>query len=199
MGRDAKDMTGVKVGYLLVVKEAGAINKARHWLCQCDCGNPVVTDGRKLREYAKKGYSPSCGCRKGYGNRTHGLSTHPLRSVWNHMIQRCYNPNRSCYPRYGGRGITVCERWWQFEGFWKDMRPSYKPGLTLERINNEAGYFPANCRWATVREQNRNRRDNRWVKTANGALTIADYADSTGLPRSTVQARLNRGDLEEAE
>ncbi len=86
----------------------------------------------------------------------HGMKGTPVYRVWSNMLNRCYNPNHKLYNHYGGRGIEVCERWHKFENFYFDMgEPS---GLTLERINNYKGYFPNNCKWATPKEQARNRR-----------------------------------------
>lgn len=83
---------------------------------------------------------------------------HPLYLKWCAMKRRCFNKNEKCYKNWGGRGITVCEKWLSFENFARDMGPSFKPGLSLDRIDVNGNYEPNNCRWVTLAEQNRNKR-----------------------------------------
>ena len=117
---------------------------------------------------------------------------HPLYDVWAEMKQRCTNPNKQNYPRYGGRGVTVCARWMQsFSAFEADMgeRPS---GMTLERIDNNGPYEPANCRWASMREQARNKRSNRVLDLDGRSMTIADWAEETGIDSRTIRSRIDK-------
>lgn len=108
------------------------------------------------------------------------------------MLARCDNPKNPAYPRYGGRGITVCDRWRTFEGFLADMgeRPA---GKSIERINNDGNYEPGNCRWATAKEQNLNTRSNRLVTIDGETRPLAEWAELRGLLVGTVYDRLYRG------
>lgn len=201
MANPAKDLTGHRFGYLTVIRRAGTstgkLKKAR-WLCRCDCGNLVTRESQYLR--TKHRPSPRhCGCQ--HGNKTHGKSRTPLHRIWAGMKQRCNNPKSKDYPNWGGRGITVCDRWsGSFEAFAEDMGPSYQPGLSLGRRDNNGPYSPENCRWETWEEQHNNRRDNTVLITPKGKLTLAQAAREYGLKRVTLHARLTRygWDLERA-
>jgi hypothetical protein len=115
-----------------------------------------------------------------------------LFNIWAKMKQRCMNPNSKDYPRYGGRGITLCERWLKFERFFTDMGTGYKSSLTLDRIDNNGPYSPENCRWATSSEQSNNRRSNKRIQTPLGEMTVAQAALAYGVKKSTLEARLGR-------
>jgi hypothetical protein len=118
---------------------------------------------------------------------------HPLYHCWRAMVRRCTDPARHEYPRYGGRGITVCARWLGAEGFRRfasDMGPKPTPKHTIDRIDNSKGYAPGNCRWATVKQQNNNTRRNRYIAHNDQVLTVTEWADLCGLKQSTLHRRL---------
>lgn len=146
-------MIGIKYGKLTVIEEAEKVTKALRYKCKCDCGNFYVVTGGDLRN----GHTKSCGCWKKEFKKTHGMSETSEYTIWEGIIQRCTNPNSNAYKHYGGRGITVCERWLKFENFFEDIGKKPK-GLTIERKNNELGYFKENCCWDTYLVQTRNQR-----------------------------------------
>jgi hypothetical protein len=128
-------------------------------LCECDCGEIIDVDYYKL----KSGHSKSCGCYRKINSKklftTHGRSKTKEYRSWRHMLSRCYNKNHPRYEDWGGRGISVCARWaTSFELFFKDMGPCPKDKYSLDRINNNKNYSPSNCRWASAKEQNANKR-----------------------------------------
>lgn len=175
-------------GQLTAIGVAGHNKSGQmRWLWRCSCGNLHKANANQV----KRGETKSCGC--GQHPRTHGASKTPEFATWSDIRQRCGNPNFKQFADYGGRGITVCERWQlSFENFYADMgkRPE---GLTLERIDNNQGYSPENCKWATRTEQVRNRRTNRMIAFDGLTLCASAWESRQGLPLGTVCSRLQKG------
>lgn len=185
-----KDLTNKVYNSWTVIKEGERTkSKARQWLCRCSCGREFLVSQVNLTRGASKG---CVYCKKHPGK--HGLADkHPLYSIWKNMRSRCNNKNRSCYKYYGGRGIKICHEWDDFTVFLKDMGPSYKKGLTLERVRNEEGYSKENCKWATDEEQRSNKRNSVYFYYNGVRMTEAQLAKITNTPRTTIQARRKRG------
>jgi hypothetical protein len=126
------------------------------------------------------------------GAKTHGMFGTRIYGVWAAMIRRCYNKNVLGYERYGGRGIRVCKSWRKFDGFLKDVGIPRK-GLTLDRINNNGNYSPSNCRWATYKEQSRNKGNNIILTHRGKSMCMYDWGRETGIGWQTIQGRIKRG------
>lgn len=183
-----KDMAGQRFGLITVVRRAenDKYGNAR-WLCRCDCGKEFVTLGHSIRN----GHTRSCGHlqrdKASEMLRTHQMSKTALYKSWAGMVQRCSNPNAKAYKDYGARGITVCDEWRDFQKFYEwAVRNGYKPGLTIERMDNNKGYEPSNCTYATRAEQNRNTTRTHRIETSDGFITAAEAARIANLSRSTV-------------
>jgi hypothetical protein len=159
------DLTNKRFGRLVVIKQVNQIKgNVVKWLCRCDCGKVKVIDGRRLRDKLTK----SCGCLKTdkliKRNTKHGMCGTPIHNVWKAIIQRCENNKNKQYCLYGARGINVCVVWHEFDNFYKDMGEC-PLGLTIERVDNNKGYYKENCEWATYIAQARNRRTRRDSKS----------------------------------
>jgi hypothetical protein len=159
--RKAENLVGRKFERLTVLKRDFSKNRTS-WFCICDCSNITTVVSYSL----KSGKTSSCGCKQresavivGKNKLTHGKGGTPEHRTWSNMLTRCRNKNSEDYKNYGGRGITVCDRWLNFENFLKDM--GERPGLnyTIDRINNDCNYEPTNCKWETRQNQNRNKRN----------------------------------------
>lgn len=185
------DRTGLVYGRLTVISYQGKDkNNNSLWLCKCSCGNTKTTRGNALSSGATK----SCGCLKAIGRKpTHGMCKTSEYNIWAGMVARCNNPNKHNYYKYGGRGITVCKRWLKFENFYKDMGPRPTLKHEIDRKDNNKGYFPGNCRWATRSENNRNTRHNHLLTYKGETKCIAAWSEETGIHEGTLRTRIRKG------
>lgn len=191
------NISGARIGRLTVIKFAGR-NKSRNtmWECLCDCGKTKIFSQSNLKRNTL-----SCGCLRNnltsIRNTTHGhtkknINT-PTYKTWLSMRRRCYQPTSSSYQDYGAKGIIICERWQEFEGFLADMGERPSPKHSIDRINNDKGYFPDNCQWATSTEQARNKRNNRKIAYQGKFLCISEWSFITKIPTSTIWNRKRLG------
>ena len=189
-----EDITGKVSGRLTAIERRGVNAQKRPlWLCECSCGNQKIVEESKL----KSGHTRSCGCLKKEAiskvNVTHRLSKAAEYKIWKGIRTRCFNKEVKSFKNYGGRGITVDERWSSFEAFFSDMGPRPSPEHSIERINNEGNYGPENCRWANVKEQANNRRSSHFI-TFNGiTLTVTQWGEKLGFRNGTLSRRLMLG------
>lgn len=186
---------GMKFGNLLVIEEAGRNEHGNViWKCKCDCGNDFYTTSTYLR----RGFSTSCGCKtlqkKRASSTIHGMVGTKLYQRWQGMKQRCDNPTASKFHNYGGRGITYCKEWENFENFEKwALSSGYEDNLTLDRIDVNGNYEPDNCRWITNKEQQNNRRDNIYIPYKGVTKTLAEWSEITGKSYACLTYRYKAG------
>lgn len=195
MPKPKLSLIGGKFGHLTVVGARGSDGHHTLWEVRCDCGNVSVKVGSDLKRKSRfcSRQCPLFAARLRNDRVTHSMSRHPAFAVWSSMMSRCGNPRHRAYKNYGGRGIGVCPEWRTFEAFWNDMGQGYEPGLTLDRIDNNAGYSKENCRWASRKTQCRNKRNNVVITTPAGRMTVAEASDRFGIGRSTIFYRIRRG------
>lgn len=193
-----KPNPGDRFGRLTVI---GPAARKYHYDCICDCGKKTSVNFYRLRD----GITKSCGCyqsdRTRETNSTHRMSKSRAFRIWSEMRTRCNNPNSTCYKRYGARGISVCDRWNEsFPAFYEDMGDPPGPDFSIERIDNNGNYEPSNCRWATAKEQARNRSSSAIVNFRGKDMTIAELAETTGVRYGILESRVvkYRWSVEEA-
>ena len=196
-------VAGQAFGRLTVIAEVECRKGRRHIACRCACGTEKTIALASLR----RGLSKSCGCLAAelstMRHRKHGLCGTPEHNIWMSMLQRCGDSRHKSFKNYGGRGITVCERWrLDFSAFFADMGPRPSPTHSIDRVDNDGGYtcgrcgdcasrlVTKNCRWATPAEQQRNRRNSAWI-VANGERRLAsEWAADLGICRSAMTSRI---------
>ncbi len=193
--RNFRDIEGQRFGRLLVIGFAG-LNKSRltTWYCQCDCGEIRINLGSLLRGKKVQG----CGCLRRelfqtwLAKNSHGYSHTRIYNIWGNMLQRCTNPNNNRYKDYGGRGITVCDRWRDFRHFLADMGEPTTNKHEIDRKNNDGNYEPSNCHWVTKRQSMLNRRCLVTVVYQGAEKPLLTWCEELGLPYKRVLARIQQ-------
>ena len=180
----------------LIVTDSLRLERADLYLCKCDCGGVTKADWKAL----KRGDKKSCGCLapkitygKGRNHSRTGAQKHPLYNLWRGMVRRCADPSSYGFPRYGARGVTVCDRWRNdFFSFVDDMGP--RPANTsLDRIDNNKGYMRENCRWATQKEQANNTRKTRYIAVDGVKTQVSALRERYKLSNYAIRSALEKG------
>lgn len=191
MARPKLQLLNQRFGRLFVIEDKGSDKKGSLWLCQCDCGSTKIVYGSHLVSASVV----SCGCyhyERQTSAKKHGKRHSKAYVTWVNMRQRCGNPKNTAWPSYGGRGIRVCEQWCSFEAFYADMGDP-PPGMSLDRIDVNGDYSKDNCRWATGKQQARNKSDNRMIEFDGKVQSLGAWAEETGIDYYTLHSRLKRG------
>lgn len=196
-----KNLSGKTFSKLTVVSFHSTKNKKSFWTCKCECGNITTAPSDQLYS----GHKKSCGCNKkieasriGSANKTHGMNKTPTHRSWNAMLDRCNNPLSKDFPRYGGRGILVCEQWRVFEAFLEDMGVRPGKSYSIDRIDVNGNYCKENCRWATSKEQAKNRRNNARVMFRGESRLMIEVAEELNMSLATLKTRRRKGWSDEA-
>jgi hypothetical protein len=193
MRKNIKDITGRKFGRLTAIKFWSRKNHASFWLFKCECYNYHITS----RYRVEKEDCTSCGC--GWyerpANFKHGLCYSRIYRLYRSLLARCYYKKDKAFERYCGRGIKVCKEWKNnFKKFYDwAINNGYKDKLTIDRIDNDKGYFPKNCRWITVKEQCNNKRNNRLLTFNGKTQTLTQWAKELKISNNTIEGRLRLG------
>lgn len=184
-----KDLAGKRFGRWVAL-ESYENGKKKYWKCECDCGKISFV----REDHLLSGKSKSCGCLTKEVATTHGLSRSRIYGIWQHILSRCENPNSTGYLCYGGRGIQVCNEWHDFSKFYKwAIDNGYTDELSIDRIDVNGNYCPENCRWATMKEQGNNRRNNHYVSIGDERHTLKEWSEISGVPYGTISNRLSNG------
>ena len=190
--RKHSDFTGEKRNQLTATGSSIRVGRRFFVPCVCDCGKEISVRSCHFLS----GHTQSCGCKnQNKAKRGHDgfrEKAHPLRQLWGGMKARCCDPKQISYPLYGGKGVTVCDRWMTFENFVEDMSPR-PTGTSLDRIDGNGPYCKENCRWATAVEQGRNKSNNRLVTIYGLTKPVSFWTEISLVPAKTIYARLDYG------
>lgn len=196
------DIMNQRFGRLTVIKKSEQKSSCAMWECLCDCGSKIVARGTALRS----GKTQSCGCyqrdrfkevlaEKKNAHPIHGETGARLYRIWRSMKNRCYNPKHKYYSLYGGRGISMCDEWKNDYVSFRDwaVTHEYSETMSIDRIDNNKGYCPENCKFIYYKDQPKNRRTNHTVEINGEKMTASECSRRYGIPISTVIFRANRG------
>lgn len=190
-----KDLSGQRFGNLIAIKPIGKNEKNGQtlWLCKCDCGNDHIT----TTTYLVTGDCKSCGCLNSKRFRKmitkHGMANTRIYNIWQNIKRRCRNKNHPRYKDYGKRGIDICNEWEDFNEFYQwAITNGYQDNLTIERIDNDKGYSPDNCRWITMNEQQFNKRTTHYLTYKGVTKTLTEWAKIKNMRVQTLASRINR-------
>lgn len=193
MSRKVIDLTGQQFGRWTAISKSPKPSRNALWVCRCSCG----TVREVLSTHLRSGRSQSCGCMRRERLReawtTHGMSRSREYESWKQAKQRCHNPNNPQYPEWGGKGITMCPEWRNdFQTFYAHIGPCPE-GLTLDRIDNAGNYEPGNVRWATRKQQIRNRKNTVMLEHAGERLSASDWAERLGVSAGRLKRHVRNG------
>jgi hypothetical protein len=195
------DLTDRQFGRWTVIARGPRQGNALTWFCRCECGTEKFVEGASLRRSDTPKSSKSCGCYRRERITRHGQSIRRKRNasaygIWSAMKDRCSNPSNSEYAAYGGRGIKVCSRWIaSYQAFISDMGPRPSRRHSIDRINNDGNYEPGNCRWATRKQQDDNRRNAIMVVYGGKLMRLREVVSKSGsaIPFATIRYRVKHG------
>lgn len=191
------DLTGKKCGRLTVIRRCPINTKQNkpQWECLCECGNTVIVSASSLRS----GNTKSCGCYKRdidrLVNTTHGESKTKLYHIWSSIKDRCYNVHAKSYKDYGERGITMCDEWLNSYESFRDwaIEHGYEDGLSIERVDVNSNYCPANCTWIPLSKQCDNKRTTIYITIGDETKPLKKWCDTYDVKYSTALYRYHKG------
>lgn len=187
-----KNLKNITINELTVISYAGVRGDKKYWYCMCSCGQATIASSCNLQS----GQVTSCGhiSEERFGVIKHGRTESQEFVAWTAMKDRCSKKSGLDYERYVARGITVCERWLEsFENFYEDMGDKPSKKHSLDRIDNNLGYYKENCKWATMKEQSNNRRTNVIIEYNGESLTQKEWSEKLNIPEQTIYLRRKKG------
>lgn len=193
--KNSNDLKGKKFGEWTVIERSSKTSSGnQNWLCVCSCDREFEVRGYTL----KNGSSTKCKhCVVPHSKTKY--TNDPIKIVWRGMKQRCYNQNHQAFKHYGGRGIKICKEWlekpymfyeWAYDN-------GYCKGMSIERINNDDGYSPSNCKFIAMSKQSEHRRTNNYIEINGETKTLGEWCKKYNIKRSTASSRIQRGWLPE--